>query len=54
MLVLTRKVDGVIKIGDDIEIVIKKIGPRTVRVGIEAPKNVSIERDDMKKGASCE
>jgi len=45
MLVLSRKRGDEIKIGDDITIVILRVG-NTVRIGIDAPKNVSIMRDD--------
>lgn len=47
MLVLTRKVTQVIKIGDDIEIVIVRIGPNNVRIGIEAPKDVKVVRKEL-------
>ena len=47
-LVLSRRVDEKIYVGDDIEIVICAIRPDQVRVGIKAPKNVSIFRDDCK------
>lgn len=47
MLVLSRKVKQVIKIGADIEIHIMRIGPNTVRVGIEAPQSVNIIRAEI-------
>ena len=46
MLVLSRRVSEVIQIGDDITITIVRTGPEVVRLGIEAPKDIQILRDD--------
>ena len=47
MLVLTRKVNEKIKIGDDIIISILDIGKGCVRIGIDAPKSVSVHRQEV-------
>jgi len=47
MLVLARKIDEKIKIGDDIEITIVDITGDTVRIGIEAPRTVRILRNEV-------
>ena len=47
MLVLSRKKDEVICIGDDIRIMIVEIRPDRVRLGIDAPKNVPIHRAEI-------
>lgn len=47
MLVLSRKPGEKILIGDTIAITIVRIGPNTVRVGIEAPKEVDIVREEV-------
>jgi len=47
MLVLSRKVSEQIHIGNDITITIVRIGPNTVRVGIEAPASLNIVRDEL-------
>ncbi len=47
MLVLTRRTDQIIHIGDDIQIRILGTQGRYVRVGIEAPKDVGIYRDEI-------
>ena len=47
MLVISRKINEKIKIGDDIEIVILSIDKNQVKIGIEAPKNVSILRSEL-------
>jgi carbon storage regulator len=44
MLILTRKVNEVILIGEDIRITIVEIRGRQVRLGIEAPANLSVKR----------
>ena len=47
MLVLSRKVQETIKIGDDIEITIVAINNGRVRVGIEAPEGVQVHRKEV-------
>lgn len=47
MLVLSRKTNETIKIGDDIEIRILEVKGDSIRIGIEAPKNVDILRGEL-------
>lgn len=47
MLVLSRKKDQAIMIGDNIELTILEIQGDQVRIGIIAPKNVSIHRKEI-------
>ena len=47
MLVLSRKVGEQIKIGKDIVVDILKIEGNTIRIGIEAPKDVTILRMEV-------
>ena len=47
MLVLTRKVNEKIKIGDDIIISVLEIGKGGVRIGIDAPQGVSVHRQEV-------
>jgi carbon storage regulator len=47
MLVLSRQRDEVIKIGDDIEITVVDIRGDKVRLGITAPKEVSVHRKEV-------
>lgn len=47
MLVLSRKSNETIKIGDDIEIRILEVKGDTVRIGIEAPKSIDILRGEL-------
>lgn len=47
MLVLTRKAGQVIKIGDDVEVVVLEVRGEQVRLGIRAPRNVSVFRGEI-------
>lgn len=47
MLILTRKPGEKIRIGDDITIHVVDIGKGNVRIGVDAPKNVAIMRDEV-------
>ena len=47
MLVISRKINEKIKIGNDIEITIVSIDKNQVKIGIEAPKNVTILRSEL-------
>ncbi|MBM6619041.1 carbon storage regulator CsrA [Bacillus suaedaesalsae] len=47
MLVLTRKTNEAIQIGNDIEITILAISGDQVKLGINAPKNVEIHRKEV-------
>jgi carbon storage regulator len=47
MLVLSRKTSERILIGDDIAITVVRIGPNSVRIGIEAPKSMNIVREEL-------
>jgi carbon storage regulator len=47
MLTLTRKVGESIRIGDEIQIVVKEIRRNHVRIGILAPKEVKIYREEV-------
>jgi len=47
MLTLTRKVGETIRIGDDIEVVVKEIRKNQVRIGIVAPREVKIYREEV-------
>lgn len=47
MLVLTRKKDQSIVIGDNIEVTVLEIQGEQVRIGVKAPKSVSVHRKEI-------
>lgn len=47
MLVLSRRKDETIMIGDDVEITIVDVRGDTVRLGIQAPRSVSVHRKEI-------
>lgn len=47
MLVLSRKINETILIGDDIEITVVAVMGDNVRLGIKAPKDVKILRSEV-------
>ena len=49
MLVLTRKSGELVEIGNDIVVTVTEIMGSSVRLGIEAPRHISIRRPDAKR-----
>lgn len=49
MLVLARRTNESIMIGDDIEIVIVDINGDQVKIGVKAPRDVSVHRAEVYK-----
>jgi carbon storage regulator len=47
LLVLTRKLGEKIQIGDDISIVIMELKGKQVKLGIEAPSNIKVHREEI-------
>ncbi len=47
MLILSRKVNEAIQIGDDIELVVVAVDGDQVKLGINAPQNVDIHRKEI-------
>ena len=47
MLILTRKVGEALKIGDDVTITVLSVKGHQVRIGIDAPKDVSVHREEI-------
>ncbi|MFC0272211.1 carbon storage regulator CsrA [Metabacillus herbersteinensis] len=47
MLVLTRKTNESIQIGDEIEITVLSVQGDQIKLGIKAPKNVEIHRKEV-------
>jgi carbon storage regulator len=49
MLVLTRKTGEEIVIGDNVHVMVVGIKGQTVRIGINAPKEVVVDRQEIHK-----
>ena len=47
MLVLTRKTNQSIMIGDEIEITVLSVSGDKVRIGIQAPRDISVFRQEV-------
>jgi len=47
MLILTRKIGESVIIGDDISITVLGVKGNQVRLGIDAPKTVSVHREEI-------
>ena len=52
MLVLSRRKDESIKIGENVEVVIVDVCENKVRLGITAPKSVSVHRKEVYEAIS--
>jgi carbon storage regulator len=52
MLVLSRKVGERIQLGNQITVTVVKIQGNTVRLGIEAPPNMTVVREELTKRAT--
>ena len=49
MLVLSRKTNETIVIGDNIEITVCRVGNDRVQLGLRAPREVNIRRKELSK-----
>lgn len=48
MLVLSRRLEETIIIGDDIKVTVLGINGNQVRIGIDAPKDVRVDRSEVR------
>ncbi|HUX08558.1 MAG TPA: carbon storage regulator CsrA [Acidobacteriota bacterium] len=47
MLVVTRKLEESIVIGNEIEVVVLRIDRHAVRIGVKAPRHISVHRKEI-------
>ncbi|PHM51128.1 carbon storage regulator CsrA [Xenorhabdus sp. KK7.4] len=47
MLILTRRAQEKIMIGDDIEVVILGINGKQIKIGVKAPENTPVHREEI-------
>jgi carbon storage regulator len=47
MLILTRRVGETVMIGNDVTVTVLGVKGNQVRVGINAPKNVAVDREEI-------
>lgn len=48
MLILTRKAGETLKIGDNVEVTVMAVNGSQVRIGIKAPRDVAIDRQEIR------
>lgn len=47
MLILTRRIGETVMIGEDIAITVLRVKGNQVRLGVDAPKSVSVQRQEI-------
>ncbi|HEY0797996.1 MAG TPA: carbon storage regulator CsrA, partial [Candidatus Baltobacteraceae bacterium] len=47
MLVLSRKLNQAIMIGDDVRVIVVAVDRDQVKIGIEAPREISVHRSEV-------
>ena len=47
MLILPRRTGETLRIGEDVEVTVMAVNGSQVRIGIKAPRNVAVDREEI-------
>jgi carbon storage regulator len=47
MLILTRRVGEIVRVGDEISVTVLSVKGKTVRMGIDAPRSIAVHREEI-------
>jgi carbon storage regulator len=47
MLILTRRIGETLMVGDDVTVTVLGVKGNQVRIGVNAPKNVAVHREEI-------
>ena len=54
MLILTRRVNESLRVGDDVTVTVVAVKGNQVRIGINAPKDVEVHREEIYERVQAE
>jgi carbon storage regulator len=54
LLILTRKVGEALKVGEDVTVTVMAVKGNQVRIGINAPKDVAVHREEIYEKVQAE
>jgi carbon storage regulator len=54
MLILTRRVGETLMIGDDVSVTVLGVKGNQVRIGVNAPKDVIVDREEIRQRRDAE
>ena len=47
MLILTRRTGETLHIGEDVQVTVMAVNGSQVRIGIQAPRNIAVDREEI-------
>lgn len=47
MLILTRRIGEILRIGDDVKVTVLAVQGNQVRIGVDAPRDVAVHREEI-------